>query len=208
MFIDQDRPRQIFGSQTAPGSLGGFFKQRRGLKIIIISLAALTLLAGIIVYLVFSNRSAVQPLSETPTIEESVTTLPSADNLDLGDILNDPALKNIKAETLIFGQFYQQPVTQLTVTNMGLKLPFNVKQSAANYYSLTRYINLDEAIENLNNNGFAVIDNPWPKEAPDYYAIYNQLKKYNIPFLVTNDFLIFYYQNSLKQIFKSIEAKP
>ena len=75
-----------------------------------------------------------------------------------------------------------------------------------NYYDTSRKLNLDPGLDSLNNQGFAVIDNPWSQTAPDFYTIYGSLSANQIPPLITSDFLIFNYQNILKKSFKDIEA--
>ena len=84
-------------------------------------------------------------------------------------------------------------------------MPLNVKIDVLNYYDLSRKLNLDPALAGLNSSGFAVIDNPWVKEAPDFYSIYSNLEEKQIPFLITSDFIIYYYQTVLKKAFKDIE---
>ncbi|MFH1412765.1 MAG: DUF3160 domain-containing protein [bacterium] len=205
MFIDKNRRTQL-PEQPLSSSLIGFFKHKTGLKIVIISLSALLLLAIIIVSMALSNRNRVIVQEPEPADTEPLPGLPDADKSSLSYLLGDSDIDQFKAEELVFGVFYKQPVTEIEIKNPGIKLPFNVKTDAANYYSITRHINLDDVIEDLNNNGMAVIDNPFSKEANDFYSVYQLFKEKDIPFLITNDFLIYYYQNSLKYIFKQIET--
>ena len=72
-------------------------------------------------------------------------------------------------------------------------------------YDLSRKINLDTGVADLNRLGFAILDNPWSREINDFYSIYERLEEKQVPIMITSDFLIYYYQNSLKKIFKDIE---
>jgi len=112
---------------------------------------------------------------------------------------------DIKAETLSFGQFYNKEEIDVEPTAGKTDLPLNVKAAVANYYDANRKINLDKALEDLNNNGFAIIDNPFKDEADDFYAAYNLLTEKDIPILITGDFLAYYFQNVAKQVSKQIE---
>lgn len=207
MFIDKEQRAKISEHVKASGATG-FFAQHKGLKITIISVSALLLLTIIIFYIVLSNRQIIQE-AETEQIEQTgdIVGLPEANKTDINYLLGDDEINDLKSEQVVFGTFYRQPTAEAKINNPGILLPTNVKTEADNYYSLTRYIDLDQVIEELNSNGLAVIDNPFSKEANDFYSIYELFKEKNIPFLLTNDFLIYYYQNSLKHIFKQIEAE-
>jgi hypothetical protein len=110
-------------------------------------------------------------------------------------------------ETLAFGDFYTKPGANPAILAKGVTLPTNIKEQSANYYALNREIALSaDQVKDFNNNGFVVIDNPFGKEAKDFFSVYKLLNQKNLPFLVTNDFLFYYYQNTLKSIFKQLES--
>lgn len=117
-----------------------------------------------------------------------------------------PEETNIKAENLTFGSFYTEITDTAKINITGVKLPLNIKSQVSNYYDTARKINLDPVVSNLNQNGFGVIDNPFAKSSNNFFAIYYELNQRAIPSVVTSDFLIYYYQNSLKQIYKEIES--
>ncbi len=113
---------------------------------------------------------------------------------------------NIKAENITFGSFYASKAEQIDYKIDSVKLPINVKSQVSNYYELARKINIDPIIDNLNKNGFATLDNPFSKSSNDFYGSYAELSSRSIPIVITGDFLLYYYQNSLKQIYKEIES--
>ena len=205
MFINKDKLRELDAVPTSP-SFADFFKTNRGLKITAISLIALVLLAVLIIALVMMNRQAVNTQSTTATGDKTVIPLPTAETIDIASLLDDDELNKIKAEDLLFGDFYREPISKVEVKNPGVQLPMNVKRDADNYYDFTRYINLDEVVDDLNINGFAVIDNPYYQEAKDFYSVYKVLQAKKLPLFVSNDFLIYYYQNMFKNLYKRIEA--
>ena len=104
-----------------------------------------------------------------------------------------------------FADFYQEPAPVPEFSFKDYKLPLNVKIDALNYYDLSRKINLDSGLDNLNNNGFSTLDNPSTKDIKDFYSAYSWLSNKQVPLLITSDFLLHYHQNIVKQAFKDIE---
>ncbi|MFH1744796.1 MAG: DUF3160 domain-containing protein [bacterium] len=111
----------------------------------------------------------------------------------------------IKAEYLSFGNFYERPKDDFRATISSFELPINVKTDVSNYYEASRKINLDPYIDDLNNYGFAVIDNQFIGEANDFFGMNRLLSQKGFPVIATTDFLFYYFQNTLKQAFKEIE---
>jgi hypothetical protein len=109
----------------------------------------------------------------------------------------------VLVEYVSFLDFYKKTNDNLDLKISNYNLPLNIKTEVTNYYDLSRRINLDSQIDSLNNNGFAIINNPFPKS--DFYSIYDELFKQQIPVLITSDFLIYYYQQVLKKTFKEVE---
>ena len=104
-----------------------------------------------------------------------------------------------------FSDFYQEPAPIPEFAFKDYLLPVNIKIDALNYYDISRKISLDSGLDSLNNNGFAILDNPAPKDAASFYSAYSWLSDKEIPLLITSDFLIHYHQNTIKQISKDIE---
>lgn len=114
---------------------------------------------------------------------------------------------NIRAEALYFSDFYEAPATNLEGRAESLKLPLSVKTDVANYYDFSRKVDLsDKVIEQLNRDGFAVIDNPYAREADDFYGLYHYLDKREVPIFLSDDFLWYYYQNQMKEVFADIRS--
>lgn len=114
-------------------------------------------------------------------------------------------IQSIKAEDLTFGHFYEKPANDFISTLVRYSLPLNVKTDVMNYYEVSRKIDLDPYVESLNNNGFAVIDAPTSLRNADFFSAYKYLLENDIPVSLTEDFLFYYYQNTLKQVFKEVE---
>ncbi len=109
-------------------------------------------------------------------------------------------------EYLSFANFYKKPTsTEREFKFVNYNLPMNVKVDVANYYDLSRKLNLEKGLSSINNNGFAVIDNPWAKEASNFYSLAASLDDKQIPLYVSADFISYYYQGILKSAFKEIE---
>ncbi len=110
---------------------------------------------------------------------------------------------NYNIEYLSFLDFFKEIKDDITPSFSDYSLPINVKTDVVNYYDLSRRLDLDSHLDNINNNGFSVLENQL--KARDFYGIYDELYNKNIPLLITSDFLIYYYQQSVKNIFKSVE---
>ncbi len=134
--------------------------------------------------------------SSTPVLPESISVNATSTNISFSDIA---------IEYLSFYDFYKSPELNFQPNFKDYKLPLNIKIDVSNYYALSRKLNLDPGLEGLSSNGFAIINNPWAKEAPDFYSIYNLLEEKQIPILVSSDFTLYYYQSVLKKVYKDIE---
>lgn len=202
MFVDKNQnSNQGYGTKD---QLLDFLADKKNTRI----LAGLFLLFAIIglisVYLAVeaNKKKAKMPSSQTVVLREQLPNLGKLGNNDDADSNGSKT----KAETIFFGNFYHEINDQVEVSAKGLALPTNIKKVASNYYPVDREISLANTFEEINKNGFAVIDNPFAKEANDFYSVYTLLNQKNLSYLVTDDFLLYYYQNALKNIFKTIET--
>ncbi|HRH33164.1 MAG TPA: DUF3160 domain-containing protein [bacterium] len=148
-----------------------------------------------------SNTKSPEVVKENPS-----TPLPENPVLPSDDFGQNGGSSDFKAENLAFGTFYQSVSEPFTQKIKEVSLPINTKSQVTNYYNVARKINIDSAIPNLNKNGFAIINNPFVKEGDDFFSVYRQLNQRGLPLLLTSDFLFYYYQNSLKEIYKEIES--
>lgn len=208
MFSDQPTISTPATGSAEPDRSSG---SRNFRKIIIIGLAVLFFLviaAGII----WAAKKYFSPAStpqSVPAGQDTTTTpanLPSSgDQETASSTIASSTFANLAIEYLSFSDFYKTPKIQVDAKFQDYDLPLNVKIDVMNYYDLSRKLNLDSSLENLNQDGFALVDNPWTKEAPDFYSIYGQLDDKQIPILITSDFIIYYYQEIIKRTFKDIE---
>ncbi len=141
--------------------------------------------------------------TETPATGLPGTLNPIENTEDNGGFEPDP---DLKGENVRFGEFYQSLADPIDIKAASVQLPLNVKSDVSNYYDVARRINLDPVISNLNRDGFAIIDNPFASTSQDFFGMYRDLSQRSIPNLVTSDFLMYYYQNSFKQLYKEIES--
>lgn len=111
---------------------------------------------------------------------------------------------NLSVEYLSFQDFYEAPNNVVETRLNDYKLPLNVKIDVMNYYDVSRKLNLDGALDSLNTNGLVIINNPWTS-ASDFYSLYGNINKQQLPILLTSDFIIYQYQNILKKVFKDVE---
>jgi hypothetical protein len=110
------------------------------------------------------------------------------------------------AEKASFGAFYKPTSSQIILNPGNFNLPLNAKTEVNNYYDIDRKISLDAGLSSLNNNGFAILDNPLTGEADNFFQSYSALNEKQLPTLITGDFLIYYYQNVLKLAYQDVES--
>lgn len=184
-----------------------------GKKIAIVFIIAL-LAVGILYftsYFIFKNKNKAPvtniPQEEEKKVDENLTGILPGD-LSSATSTNydkDRFFGDVKAEFLTFGDFYKAKKDNFQPQIRKLILPVNVKEEVSNYYDISRKINIDQQINKLNTDGFAILNNSFIEEANNFFSIYKVLINRDIPLVITSDFLIYYYQNILKQVFKDIE---
>lgn len=171
-------------------------------------LLAICLIGGIflLVNKLTTNKKVSNPVVVEPIQTASSGTLPIL-SLPLSATSTNEviAFSDIAVEYLAFSDFYKSPENTIEPKFLDYELPVNVKIDVSNYYDLSRKLNLDPALDNLSNNGFSTIINPWGTDATDFYSIYSKLEAKQIPILISSDFVLYYYQNILKKVFKDIE---
>lgn len=79
-----------------------------------------------------------------------------------------------------FRDFYEAPTAIPEFSLVDYSLPLNVKIDVLNYYDVSRRLELDNALENLNQNGFSVLPNP-DSEIKDFMAPMIGCRKKGIP---------------------------
>lgn len=176
-------------------------------KKIALILLALVLVIGGIIFLVIKIISAPKkPEIKTEEIaSSSVPVLPSYESQGDDDTSVLATSTDMKIEYISFSDYYVEPDDSIQAAFENYTLPLNSKVDIINYYDISRKMNLDPGLDKLNNQGFALIENPWPSDAKDFYSAYKVLNNKQIPLLITSDFITYYYQNILKKAFKDIE---
>ena len=189
-------------------------------KILFISVAVIIVIV-IIVFFIFKSKNKKKSEILPPTIEESsnnvntnqtstedsisssrlIGGLPTSDD-KLGISFSGSEDNNL-IEYISFLDFYKKNVDDINVNVPNYELPINIKTDVINYYDISRKINIDSSVDFLNNNGFAVVDDS--SFGKNFYDVYDGLYKQQIPLLITSDFLVYHYQQTLKEIFKNIE---
>jgi len=200
-------------SAAAPGNQDPTRFSRKKILLSVALAFALLLLAAIIFFVIkiywLTPKSTEQSNSNGSEVADSSSTPTNLPNLNPPEAATTTvatsSFSNLAIEYLTFQDFYEAPENSITPKINDYLLPLNVKIDVINYYDISRKLNLDPGLDSLNNNGFALINNPWPQEALDFYALYGNLSNRQIPLLITSDFIIYYYQNIFKKVFKDVE---
>ncbi len=138
-----------------------------------------------------SSGDFVLPGSETDQSGANNTNNPFAD---------------LEAEKLAFGMFYKKPKKEeLEIRFKNYDLPINIKTDVVNYFKVYRKISLDPYIDNFNKNGFSFMDANFNSSKKDFFSMYREIASKGIPLYISDDFIFYYYQNNLKQVFKDVE---
>ncbi|MFA6513858.1 MAG: DUF3160 domain-containing protein [Patescibacteria group bacterium] len=189
------------------------FPMKKPIKKIILTISLILAIVVFVLAVFFgfkkyiSNRQQRPVVAENKVEENIQIILP---NLEVPQEASSTSatttISDLAVEYLSFTEFYQPPNNNFTVSLDNYDLPLNIKLDGMNYYDLSRKLNLESGISDLNSRGFTIINNPWQNEITDFYSIYARLEEKQIPFLITSDFITYYYQNMTKKVFKDIEA--
>ncbi|MEI8361555.1 MAG: DUF3160 domain-containing protein [bacterium] len=182
---------------------------KKPLIFLILALTCLTLLAvwgGHWWYVNKIKKPILPPVK--PVVIVSTTTLknvnlPSIENL--GEASSTP--NNLEsAVSLSYGELYVKDNQIYENKIPGFDLPLNVKTQTINYYEVARKMPLDAGLDNLNTNGYAFVPST-KAEVKNFYSAYQDLIKNNVPQLLTTDFLLYDFENHLKEIYSDIKTQ-
>ena len=126
------------------------------------------------------------------------------DNKNANGKNGNSGVDSSQAELITFGNFYKPPAED-TVAVLSYGLPINAKAEVMNFYDISRKMNIDSLVPDLDNNGFSITGNQFSKDADTFYDVYRLLIEKDIPIIITNDFIYYYFQNEFKHVFKEIE---
>ncbi len=225
MFDDNQNDALSGSSLDNFNDFNGNGKQKN-IKIIVISLISML----VIVALFFLFRSLVlnreQPINDPVVVEEPEEEKEIEDNYFYDpdyvypDDSNVPVLvvsptiekEIIEAvpdeaiEWLEFSNYYKAFVGTNNPQYLNYSLPLNSKVRVLNYYDINRKIDLEKSLEDLNNLGFTILDNPWQKETNNFYGFYEKLYQEEIPLFISSDFITYHYNLNLKKTFQDLES--
>lgn len=150
------------------------------------------------------NESPDNPMSG---LEESIESSRALGRLPMGEekIGFDFSKKDESTyiEYVSFSDFYRKIKTEAQPAFEDYSLPLNIKTDVVNYYDLSRRLNIDPYLEDLNSNGVALMSNNL--QSRNFYDIYEELYSKKIPVFLSSDFLIYYHQQAMKKMFKDVE---
>lgn len=195
-----DTKTNQFNEENFPGENE---PKKKILLIIIPVLIIGLLIAAFFIFKYLNNKPQITPVKVIEVATNTPATLPievSTSTDDMADLVIPDAI-----EKITFADFYREPAPLPEFKLKDYKLPMNIKIDALNYHDVNRKFDLSKGLDNLNNNGFAIFDNPASAEANNFYGAYSFLSKKDVPLLITSDFLLHYHQNVLKQVYKDIE---
>ncbi len=200
------------GPAPASGGPSGYGHSSKKIWLAVI-LGAVFIAAAVLIFLAARNnlfspvpKNIIIATSSPETASTSPAFLPDLNPVEIATTtIATSSFSNLAIEYLSFSDFYEAPDNKITPKINDYKLPINVKIDVMNYYDVSRKLALDASLDQLSTTGSAVINNPWPQEASDFYSLYGTLSNKQIPVMVTADFLIYYYQNILKKAFKDVE---
>ncbi|MEI7452420.1 MAG: DUF3160 domain-containing protein [Candidatus Falkowbacteria bacterium] len=145
-------------------------------------------------------------------LDLAASSTPGLPNASSTGLTTDNGLADSqKIEYLTFADFYNEPSKSYQVNLNNYNLPLDIKTAVLNYYDVSRKLNIDNNLTELNNLGFTTMDNQLKSvddktlPADNFFSAYKTLNTLGLPLLFTSDFITYYYQNINKKIFKDIE---
>lgn len=190
-------------SYYAPEDKPSFFARN---KIIFIAIGVFLLVValGFFIYKAVGNLNKNENAWSDMEEQGDIASLPPIEEIDDSNNQDQDDINSAKAEYLSFADFYDKTEEDVVETK-SYNLPINIKTDVSNYYEVSRKIDLDDNIDDFDSNGFAVLENPFSATANNFFSLYNALRGKDVPVVITSDFLVYYYQNLLKETFKEIE---
>lgn len=207
MFLE-DNKKEIKSRERIFGNKSTISDPNSNIFIIIGCIIIFSLLFFIFYVVFFKKPDIGSALIVKPVkiSTSSVNKLPTLSDNDEDDQYSLGTSSDVLiAENVSFGYFYEKPKNDFNSTLNTYDLPLNIKIDVKNYYEISRKINLDPYLEDLNENGFAIIEKQNVFDSEDFFSSYQSLAAEDVPIVITNDFIIYYYQNTLKEINKEIE---
>ena len=140
------------------------------------------------------DRDSWEPVQPEPIQEAKLKTEP----IDLSDVTSEDA---------DFTRYYALQPLDLALKVPRYNLPIQTNQ-ISNYDLFSEEIQLsDDALSLLEENGFAVIDNPFDQKEEDIIQPYKTLADGEIPIFITTDSLLHIYHIQFDETLRQIEER-
>jgi len=208
MFNDNDNGINSFlqPNRQVPDNMAE--ENPRGPKtaLVIILIIIFTALAAFLFFKYQTRVSSHNPIDSTVQNNETKASQLPVEVKEQASISTPSATDaETSNEKLTFGTFYRKQNFPYKQIDSSYRLPINIKSDTTNFYDFSRKINLDSnVVDQLNKNGFAMM-RAATGEKNDFWSAYQNLAKQDVPMMITNDFLLYYFQNNIKSIYKDIE---
>ncbi|MBU4217038.1 DUF3160 domain-containing protein [Candidatus Parcubacteria bacterium] len=210
MFDDDHNKRinpYLQGQQAQPKSLFDDGETKSQKALIVIAIIVVATIVAFLFYKYETRKNGYNPadlLQSNNAIE--ISKLPIEIKDEVSSSTESLITKENSSEKLTFGNFYKKQEFPYKQIDASYELPINIKSATTNYYDFSRKINLDqETIDRLNKNGFAIAKNTVAGDKRDFWNTYQKLVSLNVPIMITSDFLMYYFENNIKSIYKEIE---
>lgn len=206
MFIDEEWKKQKQANASGDGDIQTN-KSILSTQLIVIGVFLFIFFAIIGAYYLYmlnlDKEIAAVPLNNLST--STKTVLPSGILATSTDVSDGIFPDNLRAEDLRFGVFYKAPQKFLGIKTEPIAYPINIKSDVINYYDISRKIEMKNKINELNANGFSMLDSQLDVQGSDFFTVYRKLIDNEVPLYVSSDFVWYYNQNNLKTAYKEIE---
>ena len=210
---DESIEKQLSNSkdQTALSSIDEARHHYSNLQIALFAGGVLILVTFIgLLFLLFAySNDNNSPEPVTPTVPQTFVStssagLPNWDELNgHGHGYSGSSTELLQAENMAFGTFYNFPSENQLYVASDYELPLNVKSDVSNYYDISRKLDMDTVVDDIGEYGFATLANQF--DTTDIFATYQSILNKEIPSIITSDYLIYTFQNILKEAYKEIE---
>ncbi|MBI3290752.1 DUF3160 domain-containing protein [Candidatus Falkowbacteria bacterium] len=116
--------------------------------------------------------------------------------------------QELTKEKQFISSFWEKITTTYSgqAPNYSLPIP-QIKETIVNYRDFSRKIDIDGITDQLSENGFAAVLNPFGNVANNWEDGYRLLKEEALPVLITADSVFGLYQDTLNIIYKEIEQE-
>lgn len=163
--------------------------------------------AGILFFLNSQNNDAPAD-TQTNTNADSgrLPNLPANEDTINNRQLN--AEEQLKKDREFISSFWQPQEINFTADNESYSLPLaEIKLDITNYRDFSRRIDIENALDELSQDGFVVLDDPFNNKTADWETSYQLIRDAGVPIFVSSDSVLGLYQNTMHVVYKEIEQE-